>query len=311
MQTILGAGGAIGIELAKTLPKYTSQVRLVSRHPKKVNDSDHLFPCDLTDKAQVAKAIEGSEIAYLTVGLPYDLKIWQSTWPSLMQNVIAACKDHGTKLVFFDNIYMYDPASIPHVTEEAPVSPASKKGMIRAQIADMLMEEVKQGHLKALIARSADFYGPDNGGSSVLIEMVVKPLAKGQKANWLGTVDHKHTFTYTPDAGKATAMLGNNADAYGQVWHLPTTSETWTGRQWIEETARLLGVKPKYRTVSKFVVRLMGLFTPVMKEFVEMYYQYDRDYVFDSSKFMRRYDFLPTSNQEGLKKVVEEIKAAF
>ena len=42
MQTILGSGGAIGISLAKELMNYTNQIRLVSRNPKKVNETDEL-----------------------------------------------------------------------------------------------------------------------------------------------------------------------------------------------------------------------------------------------------------------------------
>lgn len=34
MQTILGAGGSIGTELAKELINYTKDIRLVSRNPK-------------------------------------------------------------------------------------------------------------------------------------------------------------------------------------------------------------------------------------------------------------------------------------
>jgi pyruvate/2-oxoglutarate dehydrogenase complex dihydrolipoamide dehydrogenase (E3) component len=42
-QTILGSGGAIGIELAKVLKTYTGDIRLVSRNPRKVNDEDEIF----------------------------------------------------------------------------------------------------------------------------------------------------------------------------------------------------------------------------------------------------------------------------
>ena len=56
-QTILGAGGAIGIELAKALATYTTDIRLVSRNPKKVNLSDELFPADLTSSEDVFKAV--------------------------------------------------------------------------------------------------------------------------------------------------------------------------------------------------------------------------------------------------------------
>jgi len=56
------------------------------------------------DPEAVKKALEGSEIAYSTAGLPYVAKLWQEEWPILMHNVIEACKANGTKLVFFSNV---------------------------------------------------------------------------------------------------------------------------------------------------------------------------------------------------------------
>ena len=50
MQTILGAGGPIGIELAKALTAYTSKIRLVNRNPVKVNETDQLLAADLSDR---------------------------------------------------------------------------------------------------------------------------------------------------------------------------------------------------------------------------------------------------------------------
>src|SRR3712207_252090 len=108
MQTILGSGGSIGHELAQELTKYTNQIRLVSRNPKRVNANDELFAADLSDKSQVDKAVAGSEIVYVTVGFEYDTKVWREKWPALMKNVIEACKKYKAKLVFFDNVYMYD-----------------------------------------------------------------------------------------------------------------------------------------------------------------------------------------------------------
>lgn len=304
MQTILGAGGAIGTDLAKELITYTKNIRLVSRNPKKVNETDELFACDLTNGAKVLQAVEGSEIVYLTAGFPYKTKVWQQTWPLVMQNVIEACKTHKSKLVFIDNIYMYDPTKLSFMTEDTPVNPSSKKGKVREEIANMLMNEVKAGKLQALIARSADFYGPGIK-NSILVEVVYRNLKKGKKANWFCSVDKLHSFTYTPDAAKATAILGNDDKAYNQVWHLPTASKPMTGKEWIEAFATEMNVAPKYMVAGKTMIQIMGLFNSIMKEFVEMLYQYDRDYVFDSSKFEKAYDFKPTSYLDGLKAVVK------
>lgn len=305
MQTILGSGGAIGIELAKALPAYTQNIRLVSRHPEKVNATDELMQADLLNEKAVLKAVEGSSVVYLTAGLPYDKKLWKTQWPVIMSNVIAACKQHQAKLVFFDNIYMYDKNYLNGMTEETPVNSPSEKGIVRAGIAAKLMDEVSAGSLTALIARSADFYGPGIENTSLLTELVLKPMSKGKKANWLISADYKHSFTYTPDAGKATALLGNTDAAFNQVWHLPTASNPPSGKEWIEMVASEMGVKPNYRIAPRFFVQIMGWFSPVMKEIVEMLYQNDRDYVFDSRKFENHFKFKPTPYEEGIREIVK------
>ncbi len=304
MQTILGSGGSIGTELARSLLDYTSDIRLVSRNPTKINPTDHLMAADITVRDQLNKAIEGSDVVYVTVGFPYNLKTWSQTWPPFVDNVIEACKANDSKLVFFDNIYMYDENELDGMTEDTPINPPSKKGKIRTHIAERILNEIKSGNLQALIARAADFYGPSIR-NSVLIETVFDPLSKGKKANWLGKDDVKHSFTYTPDAGKATAILGNSEEAYGQVWHLPTASDPMTGKEWVEKIARQLGSEPKHRVVSKNMLRIIGLFNSVMRESVEMIYQFERPYEFDSSKFESHFNFSPTSYETGIRQIIE------
>lgn len=304
MQTILGSGGAIGVELAKALKQYTGDIRLVSREPQKVNDSDQLFAADVLFPQQLKKAIQGSDIVYVTVGFPYSFKVWEETWPPFINALLEICASEGCKLVFFDNVYMYDKDHLNPMTESTKVKPPSKKGKIRMQIAQSIMEKAEAGQLKALIARSADFYGPSIENTSLLTETVFTPLSQGKKANWMVDDSCKHSFTYTPDAAKATALLGNSDHAYGQVWHLPTAPQPLTGREWIEAIANEMGVKPKYRVISPFLVRVMGWFMPIMKESVEMLYQYDRDYVFDSSKFESEFDMQPTPYEDGISAII-------
>lgn len=305
MQTILGAGGAIGNELAKALTHYTTDIRLVSRNPEKVNPGDQVLSADLTVSSEVTKAVEGSDIVYLTVGLPYKTKVWQTTWPGIMQNVIDACVTHGAKLVFFDNIYLYSGDNLDPITEKSRVDPPSKKGAVRAQLVKMIWDAVESKKLEAVIARCADFYGPKVEDVSLLTELVLTPLSDGKTANWLVNDKVKHAFTFTEDAGRATALLGNSPEAYGRAWHLPTAQNPPTGKEWVEMAAQELGVKPKYRVVSKGMVKFLGIFVPIMRSIQEMLYQYDKDYVFDSSDFEKTFSYSPTPYQKGLAKVVQ------
>jgi len=300
LQTILGSGGGIGTPLARELKNYTDQIRLVSRNPKKINETDQLFPADVNDPGQIDRAIEGSDVLYVTIGFPYNLKVWQNTWPSFMKEVISSCRKHGVKLVFFDNIYMYEKSSVPFMTESSPIDPPSEKGKVRQKVREMIIEEVEKKSLNALIARAADFYGPENKNSALTI-MVSENLNKGKKAQIFGGLDKIHTYTYTPDAAKATAILGNTPDAFNQEWHVPTTKERLTNFQWIELIAKELNREPKVQKVPVWMLNLMGIFVPVMKEFPEMLYQYEQDYIFDSSKFEKRFGIAATTPQEGIK----------
>ena len=304
MQTILGANGTIGSVLAKELTNYTDRIRLVSRNPKKVNPTDELFPADLSEPGEADRAIAGSEVVYLVVGLDYNLKIWEEQWPKLMRATIDACIKFNSRLVFFDNVYMYDLAEIGKMTETSEINPPSRKGAVRKQISGMLLDEVKAGKLMALIARSADFYGPDNEKSFVT-EMVYKNLKKGKSANWFIDADKKHSFTYTPDAARATALLGNTADAYNQVWHLPTYNNTLTGREFIGLFAKEMQTSNKVSVMPMWLLKVLGIFIPILGEMPEMMYQYDRDYFFNSSKFDKRFNFKTTTYQEGVKQTVE------
>ncbi|HCM77906.1 MAG TPA: NAD-dependent dehydratase [Cytophagales bacterium] len=306
MQTILGANGVIANNLSKHLPRYTNEIRLVSRNPKKINDTDQLMKADLLDAQQTADAIKGSKVVYLTAGIPYRTAIWRTQWPIVMQNVIDGCKRHNARLVFFSNVYPYGLVK-GKMTEETPFNPCSKKGEIRATIETSLLNEVKNGNLQAQIVRAADFYGPHTPLSYLKV-MVFDNLAKGKKAQWFISDQLKHSFTYTPDAGKATALLGNTDHAYNQVWHLPTDQNTLTGKEFMDMAAKAFGVAPNYMVLKKWMVQMAGLFIGDIKEMTEMLYQNEHDYLFDSSKFEKAFDFKLTTYQEGLAEVAQSYR---
>ncbi len=299
IQTILGSGGVIGNELAKSLSKYTSNIRLVARNPKKINENNELIQADLRNFEEVIKAVENSEIVYLTVGLKYDVNVWQKDWKNIMQNVITACKVNCSKLVFFDNVYMYGLVN-GKMTEETPINPISKKGEVRAEIAEMILNEIKKGELTAQIVRAADFLGLISNNSFANI-MIIDKLKSKKKAMLVLNDSKKHSYTFTPDAAKATALLGNTDSAYNQIWHLPTNSNTLSGKEFVELTGKVFGVEAKYQILSRFLFNVIALFNSAIKESKEMLYQFEYDYIFDSSKFDKAFpEFKKNSYSEAL-----------
>lgn len=303
MQTILGANGAIARELSLHLPGKTDRIRQVSRNPRQIHPTDELVRADLLRADEVRQAVEGSEVTYLVAGLKYDHKVWQEEWPKVMRNVIDACKAAGSKLVFFDNVYAY---GFVHgaMTEETPYNPCSRKGEVRARIATDLMDEAKAGNIHAMIVRGADFYGP-LVPLSLIHSTVVEPLLKGKKPQWIGNPKAVHTFTYTPDAGRAVAVLGNTPSAYNQVWHALSSRERITGEAIVRMACESVDRPYGLQRVPKLGVRLLGLFVPVLREFVEMMYQFEEDYFFDSSKFEKAFNLEATPYKEGISQVMK------
>ena len=160
MQTILGANGQIAIELAQELRRnHTNDVRLVSRNPRKVNDSDGLVSADLLDARQTLDAVKGSRVVYFTAGLPPDTELWEWQFPVMLKNALDACRAEGASFAYFDNTYMY-PQDDRVQTEDTPFAPVGRKGKVRAAMASMVLEEMARGDIPVLIGRAPEFYGP-------------------------------------------------------------------------------------------------------------------------------------------------------
>jgi nucleoside-diphosphate-sugar epimerase len=298
MQTILGAGGVIGRELAALLPRHTDRIRLVSRTPAAVNPDDELFPADLLEPDATAAAVEGSEVAYLTAGLRYDAGVWEEEWPRIMTNVVDACRRHGARLVFLDNVYAYGLVRGP-MTEDTPHAPSSRKGAVRARITDDLMEAAGRGDLEAMILRAADFYGP-GAELSITHATVISRLQAGKTPQWVGDPRAVHTFSYTRDVARSLALLGNRTEAYGQIWHALTHPDRITGEEFVRMACRAAGRPDRIQAPPAWVLRILEWFVPVLRENREMMYQFDEDYIFDSSKIIRAYGLQPTEYRDGI-----------
>ncbi|MEP2240282.1 MAG: NAD-dependent epimerase/dehydratase family protein [Maribacter sp.] len=307
MQTILGANGQIAIELAKELKKkYTSNIRLVSRNPIKVNDTDTLFSANLLDKKKTEEAVKGSDIAYLTVGLPMNTKMWVDQFPIMMRNVIDACKKHQAKLVFFDNTYMYAQNDTP-LTEESKFAPVGPKGKVRAEITNMLLEEMKSGQLEAVICRAPEFYGPGKT-QSITNAIIFNNIKNNKKLKVFISDNTLRTLIWTPDASKAMALIGNSPDTYNQTWHLPCDNSRLTYKQFIALTSKVYGTSFQYTVVPKIAFTLGGMFKAQMKELQELLPRYKHNNIFVSTKFKNRFPNFPvTTYHEGIEQIKNEL----
>jgi nucleoside-diphosphate-sugar epimerase len=78
-----------------------------------------------------------------------------------------------------------------------------------------------------------------------------------------------------------------------------------TSQDWIEMVAREVNKEPEVQVVPAWLIRILGIFMPVMREFPEMLYQYEEDYVLDSTRFEKQFGFGATPPEEGVRKMME------
>jgi len=304
--TILGAGGSIGNALAYELLKTKEDVRLVSRSNYSIPGTES-FIADLTSYDETLKSVQNSDIVYLCAGLPYDSKVWADLWPKVMQNSINACKSVNARLIFFDNVYMYGKVD-GKMTEATPYNPCSIKGAVRANIVMNLENEIKNKNINAIIARSADLYGPYATKTSVPFILVFDKLMHGKKAQWMINANKVHSLTNTIDAAKGMVLLSQNNECFNQTWHLPTCNPPVDGESFIRLVAEELGVQPDYKILKRWMLRLAGIFNKTISESYEMLYQSEFDYFFDSTKFNNYFNYNPKPYSAGIYETIEFFK---
>ncbi|MGN6435578.1 MAG: NAD-dependent epimerase/dehydratase family protein [Agriterribacter sp.] len=306
MQTILGANGQIGEELARELKRnYTSDIRIVSRKPQKVNETDTLFSADLSVREQAIEAVKGSTIAYFTLGLPMSTDLWEQQFQLITRNVIDACKINQTKLVLFDNTYMY-PQDDRVLTEQTPFAPVGRKGRVRKEIAEMVLKEIASGELEAAICRAPEFYGPGKT-QSITNTLIFNNIKSGKKLKVPLSAKKRRSLIWTPDASRATALIGNTPDAFGGTWHLPVDEVHPTYKEFIALASDIYRSRFKYTIIPKFAFTIGAIFNEKVKELLELLPRYEYDNLFDDSKFRKRFSqFQVTTYKQGIEQIKNE-----
>jgi nucleoside-diphosphate-sugar epimerase len=306
LHTVLGASGSTGKAVIQALQDRQLPFRGVGRRPSR-SDIDWRT-ADLLNLEETKQAIEGSSHVYLCAGLPYRTNVWLRDWPLLMQHVIEACLIHDAVLIFLDNVYMYGPAPLTVPFDENHTQqPVTLKGWARYQTANILLEAVEEYKLKAVIGRSADFYGPFAANSPFYISFLEQML-KGKAPQSIAKKGVPHTYAYTLDNGRALVELALDPSTHGQVWHLPVGPAV-TMDEVVQYFNRSLGTDFQLSYLPPFMRKVLSLFIRPLKEAGQMLYQYDTDYVMSFDKFKTHFpDFRVTSYQEGIDAMIASFK---
>jgi nucleoside-diphosphate-sugar epimerase len=284
IHTVLGAGPVAKATVNALLDRGLL-VRVVHRSgtfPKQAGLD--VVAADISDIAQLTQAFAGSAVVYMCAMPAYHR--WGQEFDAMMSNVLQACAANYSAMVFADNLYMYQESPYAPLTENTPIKPTTRKGVVRARIADMVLHAHRDGKVKTTIARASDFFGP-KVENAMLGGRFFPQLIAGKTLQWFGNPDMPHTFTYVPDFGNALVELGVDGTGWGEVWHVPQ-SYTCSGREVAEAVAKLVNKPAKLARAGTWMLRMIGLFIPAAKEMIEMLPNFETPYVVDDSKWRSR-----------------------
>lgn len=307
---IFGASGAVGKELARELFQRKKQFRVVGRHESVLRKEFSQFEpqveyceADLSDPHSALRASQGIDTIFYLVGVPYPQFKFH---PQLTQVALGAALNAGVhRFIHVSTVYPYGlPQTIP-VKETHPREPHTFKGKMRKIQEELVMAAHGKSGMKCMILCPPDYYGGDSELS--LVHRLFKAVVFGGPAQLIGPIDIPHEFIFVPDLAQVIAKVADLDNAYGQRWNVGGPG-TITVRKFAEEVYRQAGKKPKLQVAGKTLLRILGLFNPIMKELVELNYLMSNPVILDDQKLRSLIpDLKKTSYEEGIRITLDKM----
>ncbi|MBV8657051.1 MAG: NAD-dependent epimerase/dehydratase family protein [Burkholderiales bacterium] len=281
---LVGAAGAIGRSIASSLSAQGRAYRVIGRSRSALAESfghdprAEIVTWNPDDPASVRAALRGIDTMIYLVGVNY----WQfDLHPKLMRQTLDGAIAEGVeRCLLIGTVYPYGLPRTPRVAEDHPREPHTYKGRMRLAQENLLMAADAAGQIKGTVLRLPDFYGP--GIDKSFLGEAFKAGAKGGTADLIGPIDTPHEFVYVPDVGPVVSRLIDQPGAYGRIWHLAGAGVT-SQQKLVDEISRQTGRPLKTRVAGPWLVKLMGLFNPMMREMVEMHYLQTHPVLLDDS----------------------------
>lgn len=302
LQVIFGTGPLGQSVMRELLTRDNVAIRMVNRSGNRgaIPAQVEIIASDAYDVEKVKQVTEGASVVYQCAQPGYTE--WVTKFPPLQRAILEGTAANGAKLIIGDNLYMFGSTDGQPIHEDLPYAAKGNKGRTRAVMAQEILDAHKSGKIRAALVRGSDFYG-EGVRLSAMGERVIDPLLEGKTAQFIGNPDLPHTYTYIGDFGKAMVMVGENDEALGRAWHVPS-APTITTRQMIEKIAAEIGVEAKVSVMPKIMFYAVSLVHPYLKELREMMYEFEEAYIVDHSQFEATFGNIATPMDEAIRRTV-------
>ena len=309
---IVGAVGTIGRAVAAELLRRGSVPRVVGRSraalERAFGDRAEIVDADVSDADGCARACSGADAIVYSLGLPYTAKAF-AAYPPMMRLAVEAARRAGTaRLLLITNVYPYGRPRTERVAEAHPREPVGTKGRFRKEQEDIALAAHEPGRFLTTSLRLPDFYGPH--ATLAFGNMIAASALARKPANLLGPVDTPHEFVFTPDVGPVVCDLLERDAAFGTPYNFAGPGVITT-REFARRVYEAAGVPFRARVAPPWMVKLLGLFSPLMRELSELTYLQSEPVILDDSKLHQALPVVrKTSYEEGIRRTMEHLKAS-
>jgi nucleoside-diphosphate-sugar epimerase len=278
---VIGANGAFGKSVAQALVAKGWHITGLMRSAKPSTLYHQIIESDAKNAAQVAAACVGQNLIIYGVNPPYPE--WEKDALPMLQNTIAAAKASGATILFPGNIYNYGPEVGPHLTENSPQNPLTKKGKIRVAMENALIKAADDG-VNTLVLRMGDFFGPGVTSSWFEAGLFGGKPGVPKSIAYPGDINIGHTWAFIPDVGEAAARLVEAHTPHGyEAFNFPG-SFAKNGKEMLDAINAALGTNLMAKAFPWGLLQLVRPFMPMVNELYEMRYLWAVPHHLDGKK---------------------------
>jgi len=295
--------GPVGTTLAEQLRDSGKQVRLVNRSGKgHAPTGVELVAGDALQSDVVSTLCQGATTVYHCANVSYEQQV--AVIPHLQESMIEGIAPTGARLVVTDTLYMYGQTHGQVMKESSPYAATTRKGQMRARVAETYLKAHREGKVRVALGRAADFFGP-RVLNSALGDRAFPAALAGKSIQLLGNIDLPHSYSYIGDVARTLALLGEREEALGKVWHVPVVTPAVTQREMAQQIGNVLGKPVHIQALPKIALQAVGLFNPVMYEMVEMFYQYTEPQIVDASAIEQAFALHATPLEDAIRATIQ------
>lgn len=267
---VFGANGNLGRQAVLVFKNAGWNVRAVTRDGKYEHAQGvETVAADALNEQQVIDAATGCDFIFNALNPIYTK--WEDQCMVMARNIMTAAEKHNCVHLFPGNVYNFGTVIPAVINADTPDTPDHRKARIRVEMEELFRRNSKEHQVQTIIVRVGDFFGGTRTGASWFDLEISKKLTKG-KLIYPGPLDQEHSWVYLPDLAQVFVKLAEKADEINAFDVFPMEGHCVTGTQFKTAMETITGGPLKVEGIPWPMLRVIGIFVPMLKEVHEMKY---------------------------------------